>query len=330
MVFMLYTRGVHRALRFLPGHLLVGVHVVHATLLLRGAGACLHAHRTVVPELRRVFHGLGSHVLEALLHAVGEVRNHLHHRSLVLHGAAHALRHLEVAALAEVASVGALRHGVEGTHAAVLLHAHAVVVEVLTRGLGGTREHGAAHRDGGSEGERLGDVARVLDAAVGDDGNAKLRREVGALVDGGRLAAAHRAHLLRGADGAGTHADAESVGASLEEPLRLELGHDVTADDVELGDVRLEPLDHLNLVHGVALGGVEDDHVHTLRGESLGALLVRRAGADRGAAEEAALLVERGRAGGREELLRLDRRAGHQAHELALVVDHRELTLLGL
>mmetsp|Transcript_5782 Transcript_5782/g.23895 ORF Transcript_5782/g.23895 Transcript_5782/m.23895 type:complete len:547 (-) Transcript_5782:55-1695(-) len=327
IVLVLCTRGIERF--DLPGDLLVGVHVVHATLLLRRTRAGLHAHGTLIPKLRRVLHGLGTHVLEALPHAVGEIRDHFYHGSLVLHGATYALGHLEVAALAEVASVGALRHGVEGTHATVLLHAHTVVVEIFPGSLGGTGEHGAAHRHGRSQGERLGDVARVLDASVGDDGNAKLCREVGTLVDRGRLAAAHRAHLLRGADGAGTHADAETIGSGLEEPLRLDLGHDVAANDVELGEVVLEPLDHLNLVDGVTLGGVENDHIQSLCDESLGAVLVRRAGADRGAAQEAALLVQRRSAGGREELLRLDRRAGHQAHELALVVDHRELTLFG-
>ena len=47
---------------------------MHATLLLRRTRAGLHAHGTLIPELRRVLHGLGTHVLEALLHTVGEIR----------------------------------------------------------------------------------------------------------------------------------------------------------------------------------------------------------------------------------------------------------------
>ena len=69
-------------------------------------------------------------------------------------------------------------------------------------------------------------------------------------------------HLLGGADGTHAHADPQSVDAGLDEVGRLPGRDDVAADDVDLGVLSLDELDHLVLVHGVSLGRVDHDHIH--------------------------------------------------------------------
>ena len=54
----------------------------------------------------------------------------------------------------------------------------------------------------------------------------------------------------------------------------------------------LEELDHLPLVFGVAVGGVDDEYVHFLRDEGFGPLAVLWVGGDGCADEQALLFVD--------------------------------------
>ena len=68
-------------------------------------------------------------------------------------------------------------------------------------------------------------------------------------------------------------------------------GDDVAADDRGVGAL-LEELDHLPLVLGVAVGGVDDQHVHFLLNEGFGPLAVLWVGGDGRADEQALLFVD--------------------------------------
>ena len=129
-------------------------------------------------------------------------------------------------------------------------------------------------------------MADILDPAVGDAGDAEARRELGDAVDGGGLRAADGHDLLRDAGAAGAHADAQAVDAGGDEGGRLVPGHDVAADDVEVGVGLFDPLDHGELVLGVALAGVEDDDVEARVDEGGEAGFVGFAGSDGGGGEE--------------------------------------------
>ena len=94
-------------------------------------------------------------------------------------------------------------------------------------------------------------MARVCDAAVGDDGHAVLRSRAGYPVHRGRLGAPAGAHLLRRADGPASHADTEAVCAGRNELQRLRTRDDVPCNDFELGVRRLEVLDHVDLQSGM-------------------------------------------------------------------------------
>ena len=71
--------------------------------------------------------------------------------------------------LLEVAVARAVLHRADRAHAAVALERAALVQDQLARALVGAREERADHHRRGAGGDRLGDVARELDAAVGDD-----------------------------------------------------------------------------------------------------------------------------------------------------------------
>lgn len=168
-------------------------------------------------------------------------------------------------------------------------------------------------------------MTAVLNTSVGNDGHAVRASGARGLEDSGGLAATDGAHLLGGADGPRAHAHAQAVDASLDQAVGLPAGHNVAADNVELGELALEVTDCLELEERVALRRVHDDHVEaTLGAQSTDALAVRVARADRAADEQATVGGKRGlsgrRAAGRCEQVR----AGEQRHELALFVDDRE------
>lgn len=58
-------------------------------------------------------------------------------------------------------------------------------------------------------------------------------------------------HLLRRADGAGSHAHTQGIRAGFAQPRSLPACDHVAADDVQPRAVRLDPLQHLQLVRGV-------------------------------------------------------------------------------
>src|SRR6202043_2933907 len=79
-----------------------------------------------------------------------------------------------VLAALEVALARALRHRRQRTHAAIGLERAALVENRLAWALIDTGEPRSHHAHAGPCRYRLGDVARVLDAAVGDDRNPAL------------------------------------------------------------------------------------------------------------------------------------------------------------
>lgn len=125
-------------------------------------------------------------------------------------------------------------------------------------------------------------MPRRGDAAVRDAGHAELARDAGDVVDRCGLCTPHRAHLLGGADGAAAHAHAQAVHACPDQVVRLAGGDDVAPDELDLRVVRLDVLDHVDLVHGVALGRVDDDYVHAGIHQGLAAYAVIRARTDSG------------------------------------------------
>src|SRR5690606_5025252 len=215
---------------------------------------------------------LGAHVVDAgaaaVAHRGADAAHQLvddgQHAALVGHAAFDAFGHQlvgVVGGILEVAVGRAVGHRAQAAHAAVRLVRTALEQHDFAGGFLGAGEHAAHHAGEGAGGQRLGDVARVADAAVGDEGHARAFEGLGHVGDGADLGHAHAGHDARGADGARADADLHAVGAGFDQRARGGGGGDVAADDLDLGVVLLDPAHALEHAGRVAVRGVDDDDV---------------------------------------------------------------------
>src|SRR5262249_11695664 len=160
---------------------------------------------------------------------------------------------------------------------------------------------------------RLHHVARLLDAAVGDDGDVVLLRGAGAVGDRGHLRHADAGDDARGADRAGADADLDRVDAGLDEGGRRLRRRHVAGDELRARERAPRRRHRIEDALRVAVRGVDDDDVAAGGEERLDARLAIGADADRGADPQAAVLVL---AGERVLLRLLDVFDGDEAAEL--------------
>jgi hypothetical protein len=76
------------------------------------------------------------------------------------------------------------------------------------------------------------------------------------------LSTADSTNFLGSANGSDTHTDTKSVGTSLDEMKSLDGSDNVAANDINFGMGCLEMLDYLQLVGGIALGGIYDEDIN--------------------------------------------------------------------
>mmetsp|Transcript_8593 Transcript_8593/g.17034 ORF Transcript_8593/g.17034 Transcript_8593/m.17034 type:complete len:462 (-) Transcript_8593:153-1538(-) len=297
-----------------------------AALFLRSGGAQLKAQLARLQRRPQFEQVAQPHVLQRVLEARREVGQVPLERALVHHGAGDALCDAQRRVGREVA-VGrrALLHCVDRAHAAVLLQPDAVLVKVVARCLISAGEQRSHHHCGGAAREGLRNLADVGDAAVCPARDTVLARVLAHVVDRRRLRPADRHHLLRGADGAGAHADAQRVDSPLDQVLRLRHADNVATDDLQLREVLLDKLDHALLVRGVALRRVDDDDVDARLRQRLHAELVVRSRVHRRANQQP-LVVALGRVWEVPVLAHV--LARDESDELALLVDDGQLALL--
>lgn len=170
-------------------------------------------------------------------------------------------------------------------------------------------------------GERLADVAGVLQAAVTDDRNARRPRGQRRLVDRRDLRDADAGDHSGRTDGAGADTDLDAVHTGVDQGLGTVPGRHIAADDVD-AHARLDLRHPVEGIAVVPVRGVDDEEVDARPSQRLGPLQGLRAGTDRRADEQTALGVLR-RMGvllGLDEVLDRD-----QALEDARVVDQRKL-----
>lgn len=326
--------------------LVEAVETVNVTLSLSRDGTELEPDLAINDTLAESDQAGDTNVLEGVLNTGDEVGNELGDGSTVEDGTRDTLGNKEVVALGEVAGgtgVGSLgvvgvgrantsllvRHGIDGTHTSVGLDELTLARDVrLTRRLSGTGEETSHHDGAGTKGETLDNVTNVLDTTVSDAGNTEAGGERGDAVDGSSLRTADSHDLLSDAGGARAHTDSETVNTSGNETSGLLAGDDVATNDIEAGVSLLDVLDHLDLVHGVTLGRVEDDNVETSINELLETGLVVGAGTDGGSGDQLLGLGELGGKGVVQVLHQIGAR--DERDEVAAVVDDRELALLGL
>ena len=195
---------------------------------------------------------------------------------------------------------------------------------LLTRGFLAACEYAAKH-DGTRAGhQRLGDIARIVDATVGDARHARGLACLSCFIDGGQLRNADTGDHAGRADGAWADTDLDRVCASVDHGLSAFAGCDVAADDLHAVErlVGLETTDHIKRQTGFTVGGVHDEHVDTGFHQRGGTLPGVAEEADAGSHTQTALVVLRGIRIllGLHEVL-----DGDQTGQMALVVHERQL-----
>ena len=245
------------------------------------------------------------------------------HRALVRHAAFDAFRHqllgtgrgvLEVT----VGRTLSLSHGAQRAHAAVGLVGTALEQLDLTRSFFGTGQHGADHHRGSAGSDGLGQVAGETDATVGNQRYAGTFQRGSHIGHGTDLRHADAGNDTGGADGARADTDLHAVCAGLSQSTGRVASGDVAADDLHLREVLLDPAHAVDHALGVAVSGVDDDHVNAGRYQCGNAVTGIGTGTDGSADAQAALLVL---AGQRVGLGLLDVVDGHHALEGEGVVD---------
>src|SRR5208282_3567902 len=190
-----------------------------------------------------------------------------------------------------IAIGGARFHGAGRTHAAVGLEGAALIENGFTGRFLGAGEEAADHDAGTAGSDGLGDVAGILDAAIGDDGNARALRRSGGFHHGSELRNAGAGDHARGADGAGADADFQAVNAERDKLLGAFVGGHVSGDELHFREAPANGRDGFHDALGVAVGGINREHVGLALGQFDGAFEEVAGGANGSTNVEAALVV---------------------------------------
>ena len=228
-------------------------------------GGDLHEFGSVA----HVFDGFAAAIAHARPQAAGHLVDDGHQRAFVRDAAFDALGHqlvgIRIAGgrFLEVAVRAPLLHCADGAHAPVTLVAAPLEQHDLAGRLLGAGEHAAHHHSAGAGRDRLRDVTRIADAAVGDQWNAAAAQRRRDIVDGRDLGHADSGDDPGGADRTGADADLHSVRACFRQRQRGGAGGDVAADHLNLRVVFLDPTHPLDHAFAVAVRRVHDNGVDT-------------------------------------------------------------------
>src|SRR5471032_37928 len=263
----------------------------------------------------------------AVTHGLAYAADHLEddgqHAALVGHAAFDAFGHELVglhARFLEITVGRAVRHRADAAHAAIRFVAAALVQDHFAGRLFRAGEHRAHHDGRRAGGQRLRDVARVADAAVGDARHAGAFERLGDVGDRGDLRHADAGDDAGGADRARTDADLDRVRAVFDQRLGGGRRGDVAADHVDLRELGLDPFHAVEDALRMAVGRVDHQHVDAGGDQQLDAFLILLADADGGADQQLALRILRCQRVLGRLLDVLDR---DQAAQFELVVDHQ-------
>ena len=308
-----------------------------------GAGTShLEADSAVVHTVVQGLKAGDTNVLQRVLDTRNQVGDELGDGATVKNGTSNTLSNQDAVLLGEVTSSTsvaglavlatgaslAVLHGSDTAHTTVGLDKLTLFAdEVLTGRLGGTGKETSHHDSGGTCSQTLDDVANVLDTTISNARNAEAGSERSHAADGGGLGTTDSHDLLGDAGTAAAHANSQAIDTSSNQSCGLLTSDNVTTDNVDLGEVLLDPLDHLNLVHAVTLAAVQDNNVETSINKELESGLVLLTGTNGSSGDELLRLGELGGEGVVEVLHQIA--AGQQGDEVAVLIDNGELALLG-
>src|SRR5690606_7249399 len=266
-----------------------------------------------------------AHVTHRRLEAAGELVQYACNRALVGNLALDTFRHQlqRVANLRlEVAVRRAARHGADRTHAAIRLEGAPLVQIDLARRLVGARKQRADHCRVCAGGDRLGKIARILDSAIGDDGNALLLRDTDGTHDRSQLRNADTCNNARRADGAGPDTDLYAISAGINQRLCAFWRGDVTGDDAYCARNLFRPCHGIKNPLRVAMRRIDDEQIDSGINQPFRALKPVLADAGGSGGPQPAMLVL---AGERVQLRLFNILDGDQANAIAGIIDHQQL-----
>ena len=174
--------------------------------------------------------------------------------------------------LLEIAVGRAARHGADRAHAAIGLVGPALIQEHLARTLVGAGEQRAEHHAIGAGGERLGEIAGISDAAVGDHRDIVLPRHLDRLEQRGELRHADAGDDARGADRAGADAHLDRVGARVDQRLGAVARRHVAGHHLHGVRLQLDAADLIEHELRMAVRGVDHDQIGARIHQQLGPL----------------------------------------------------------
>ena len=215
-----------------------------------------------------------------------------------------------------------LSHGAQAAHAAVHLKAAALVNFHISGAFLHTGKQAAQHNRAGARGNGLGNIAAVLDAAVGNDGYAVLVGFLGTVADSRQLGHADTGHHTGGANAAGADAYLDAACARLNQVVGGGRGGYVARNqrNIRIGGANFPHLIQHSLA--VAMGRVNAQHVHLGLYQGFHTQHAVRRNANGRAAQQAAVLVLGG-IGIFAALFNILN--GNQAAQLILVVHNGQL-----
>ena len=138
---------------------------------------------------------------------------------------------------------------------------------------------------------RLGEIAGIFDAAVGDHRRVGLLRRLDRVGDRGELRHADTGDDARGADRARPDADLDGVGAGIDQRLGAFGGGDIAGDHLHGVRHALDAGHGIEHAARMAVGGIDDDEIDAGFDQRFAAHVTGFADAGRGGDPQPALLV---------------------------------------
>ena len=275
----------------------------------------------------RVLLQFGDRLASAIAHTGTKAPDQLKHdvgeRSLVRHAAFDAFRHqlgLRPSRLT-ISIFPAPFHRADGAHPPVHLVRAGLIQHRFSGRLLRAGEQAPDHDCRRAGGQRLGHVARKLDAAVRNHRHAGAGGGLGALGDRRELRHAGTGHDACGADRPRTNPDLESVHAGFQQILRRLGGRNVARRHLQPGIFLLQQLDPVQHRLRMAMGCIHHDQIHACFHQQVHPLIRIRPDADGRAHAQPPMFVL---AGIRVFDTFFDVLDGDQALQLELLVDDRQ------
>src|SRR5699024_4223353 len=114
---------------------------------------------------------------------------------------------------------------------------------------------------------------------------------LGALINSGDLRHTGTSHHARGADAARTNTDLERIGARLDQVFGRGTGGDIASDNRQVRELGSQVSQRIANAAVVAMGGINNDHIHTALYQGLGTLFALHAHANGSTDAKSALAV---------------------------------------